>query len=614
MPGGGSSSFDLDFLPVPVNVGGTVVPAGTLLAANGGNELHAINKDTGAVLATRTMSGIGGTVGMTYHAGRNSVFVVNFSSDMITEVNPETGVPINPGTGINTFSVRPPGAPLFSGVGFDVFFGDLDVDEATGNLLVVGTSQNAIRELSPTGVFIRDIDVTGLASSMGGIAIDNANREAWVANIGGPITRIALPVSVAGGAILNDDTAQISISPANNAQAEGNSGNKFFDYTVSISQATETPITVRVDTADVTASIFDSDYVQISNQILTFNPGGGLSQTVSVSVIGDTKIENNETFQVNLSNPTGPAALGTASAIGTIQNDDVPSLSINNVSQTEGDSGTKTYTFTVTLSSAAAANVTVDVNTLPDSATAADNDYVTVSQTLTYTPGQLTKTFDVTVNGDTKVENDERFFVRLSNPSVNAQISPNPTSLGSFNAGFPGSEVGIGFDPVSGNVFIAESGDTIHEVRPNGLEVLPTFAIPGNDFTDEVDLDFLPMAVNVGGTMVPAGTLLVVNGDDSPDQLYALNKDTGAILAQVGITAVNSIGGTYHAVRNRIFVANFSTGVITEVTPANGATFNSFPVRPAGSPPSPSVLATWRCIRYPATCSRWAVARASSAS
>ena len=112
MPGGGSSSFDLDFLPVPVNVGGTVVPAGTLLAANGGNELHAINKDTGAVLATRTMSGIGGTVGMTYHAGRNSVFVVNFSSDMITEVNPETGVPINPGTGINTFTVRPPAPAL----------------------------------------------------------------------------------------------------------------------------------------------------------------------------------------------------------------------------------------------------------------------------------------------------------------------------------------------------------------------------------------------------------------------------------------------------------------------------------------------------------------------
>ena len=92
----------------------------------------------------------------------------------------------------------------------------------------------------------------------------------------------------------------------------------------------------------------------------------------------------------------------------------------------------------MTLSNAAAANVTVDVNTLPDSATAADNDYVAASQTLTYTPGQLTKTFDVTVNGDTKVENDERFFVRLSNASANAQISPNPTSLGSFNAGFPG--------------------------------------------------------------------------------------------------------------------------------------------------------------------------------
>ena len=150
---------------------------------------------------------------------------------------------------------------------------------------------------------------------------------------------------------------------------------------------------------------------------------------------------------------------------------------------------------------------------------------------------------------------------------------------------FRATETGIGFDPVSGNVFITEFSDTIHEVRPNGLEVLPSFAIPGAG-TDEVDLDFLPVAVNVGGTMVPAGTLLVVNGDDSPDQLYALNKDTGADPGPGGHDRGSTpIGGTYHAVRNRIFVANFSTGVITEVNPADGATFNSFPVRPAGSPP-----------------------------
>jgi CSLREA domain-containing protein len=100
-----------------------------------------------------------------------------------------------------------------------------------------------------------------------------------------------------------------------------------------------------------------------------------------------------------------------------------PSLSINDVSVAEGNSGTTNLIFTVTLS--AASNLTVNVNYATADGTAttlADNDYQAASGMLSFNPGETTKTITVLVNGDQKFERDETFFVNLTNP-VNATIS-----------------------------------------------------------------------------------------------------------------------------------------------------------------------------------------------
>ena len=101
----------------------------------------------------------------------------------------------------------------------------------------------------------------------------------------------------------------------------------------------------------------------------------------------------------------------------------VPSLSVNDASISEGNAGTKLLSFTVTLTPAASANVTVTYATANGSATTADSDYDAKTASLTYTPGQLSKTVTVTVRGDTKFEPDENFFVNLSNVNANATIS-----------------------------------------------------------------------------------------------------------------------------------------------------------------------------------------------
>ena len=87
----------------------------------------------------------------------------------------------------------------------------------------------------------------------------------------------------------------------------------------------------------------------------------------------------------------------------------------------EGDTGTVNATFTVTLDAVSGQAVTVDWETSDGTATAGE-DYTAGNGTLTFAPGETSKTFDVAVTGDTVDEADETFTVTLSGPS-NATLS-----------------------------------------------------------------------------------------------------------------------------------------------------------------------------------------------
>src|SRR5438876_6853139 len=76
----------------------------------------------------------------------------------------------------------------------------------------------------------------------------------------------------------------------------------------------------------------------------------------------------------------------------------------------------------MSLSTASFPTITVNYATADGTATVADGDYVAASGTVTFLPGVTSQPVAVTVNGDTKSEPNETFFVNLSNP-VNATIS-----------------------------------------------------------------------------------------------------------------------------------------------------------------------------------------------
>lgn len=152
------------------------------------------------------------------------------------------------------------------------------------------------------------------------------------------------------------------------------------------------------------------------------NGNSASNQTALSSTISSLSIANGATFWIRWTDTDASGADDglavddfslTPNGGGPV----TPSLSINDVTQAEGDSGTTTFSFTVSLSSpAGAGGVSFDIATADGTATTADADYVGKSLTSqTIASGNSTYTFDVTVNGDTTVEANQSFFVNVTN-------------------------------------------------------------------------------------------------------------------------------------------------------------------------------------------------------
>ena len=239
-------------------------------------------------------------------------------------------------------------------------------------------------------------------------------NETFFVNLSSP-TNATIADAQGTGTITNDDLPALSISDL--TVPEGDSGTTAATFTVSLSAASAQTVTVNYATANGTATS-GSDYLAAAGTV-TF-PAGSTTQSVSVTINGDAAVEPNETFLVNLSGPTN-ATIADAQGVGTISNDDSPSLSINDVAAIEGNSGTTTATFTISLSAASSQTVTASYATANGTATSG-SDYLATAGTVTFPAGSTTQSVAVTVNGDVTVEPNETFLVNLSGPT-NATIA-----------------------------------------------------------------------------------------------------------------------------------------------------------------------------------------------
>ncbi|MCF3586289.1 FG-GAP repeat domain-containing protein [Planktothrix agardhii] len=190
----------------------------------------------------------------------------------------------------------------------------------------------------------------------------------------------------------NTTSTSAKISIKDTQIIEGDNGKKLAKFTVSLNTKVNQKVEVSYATTNGTAKAGE-DY-QRTNGKLTFKPGE-TRKTINVPVFGDTKLEGNETFKLLLSQPQN-AQLGKKQAIGSISNDDLAKL-------------------TVSLNTKVNQKVEVSYAT-SDGTAKLGEDYQRTNGKLTFKPNQTQKTIIVPILGDTLDEDNETFFLNLSQP------------------------------------------------------------------------------------------------------------------------------------------------------------------------------------------------------
>ena len=431
-------------------VAGTSVPAGEAMVVFGGGTLSPSDPVFGCAQVVKASSG-----GLSLTDSGLTILVRDGSGNLVTQFSYGGSTGLNGGnaqsltrspdiTGNFVQHTTIAGARKFSpGLKVDgTPFGNCPGHPASATIAPPSTSINVGQTTQFTA---QAFDQFGRA--MTGVTITFASDNTTVATVDSTSTNPVTGIATGTVGAHNPGTAHITATAtdgtttANSSQAtltvagpsltindvslnEGNSGPTTFNFTVSLDQpAAAGGVTFNIATQDGTATVADSDYVARSLTAQTI-PAGQQTYNFAVTVNGDLTIEQNETFIVNVTNVTG-ASIGDGQGLGTIVNDDSPSLSVNDVATNEGNTGTTTFAFTVTSTlPAPAGGISFDIATQDGTATSASGDYVARSLTgQTIPAGQTTYTFNVTVNGDTLVEPNETFFVNISNVSANASVS-----------------------------------------------------------------------------------------------------------------------------------------------------------------------------------------------
>ena len=216
-------------------------------------------------------------------------------------------------------------------------------------------------------------------------------------------TNVVLTDASATATIRDDDGPGLRVSDASLTDEGAN-----LSFTVSLAAASPETVSVHYATQNGTATA-PGDYISKSG-VLTFAPGQ-TSQAVVVSSVNDTVDEVDEYFYVRLTEPVN-APVADEWGSGYINDNDGPGVRvIDPAAIVEGNVG---YV-TVSLTAASVQTVSVTYGTLSGSATSV-SDYWAASGTLTFAPGQTSKTVVVSTVNDAVTEDDEYLYMDLASP------------------------------------------------------------------------------------------------------------------------------------------------------------------------------------------------------
>jgi len=328
---------------------------------------------------------------------------------------------------------------------------------------------------------------------------------------------------------------------------EGNTGSVNAVFNLTLSPASGQTVTVLARTMNATATA-GSDYVATGPTMISFSPGVTM-RTFAVPVAADVLDEPNETFVVTLGGAVNATIADGTGAGAIIDDDPTPTLSISDVTVTEGNIGTVNAAFAITLSAASGQTVSVWAQTA-DGTALAGSDYLAAGPVpVTFSPGMTTTYLQMVVNGDVVDEGNETFFVNLSSPT-NATIADgsgmgtilnDDGSSGALSisiADAAGSEGYLGGSTMPFIVSLSRPAPGPVSVQWTTQSLPPTTsATPGSDYTTASGV--LSFAAGESRKLINVGILGDAISEPNETFLVALSGATGASIARA--TAVGTI-------------------------------------------------------------------------
>ncbi|MFC7527428.1 Calx-beta domain-containing protein, partial [Actinoplanes sp. GCM10030250] len=253
---------------------------------------------------------------------------------------------------------------------------------------------------------------------------DEVSPEDFTVGTTGSLTNVTAgsPVTTTVNITDNDSPPQVYLEePADVAEGDP------IIFPVKLDAASNRDVTVNATFSGGSGAAPDDDYTVTSPQTVTI-PAGQTTTNVTVPTVGDAVVESGESVDLTISAPAN-ATLGGGVATTSVGIIDTAVTVASDAAIVEGAGGTTNQTFTVTLNKARQTSTVVDYTVTGDSATAG-TDFDTVAPgTLTFAPGETTKTITVVTHGDTIYEAGGETFTIALTPS---ESSVGVTGTGQF--------------------------------------------------------------------------------------------------------------------------------------------------------------------------------------
>lgn len=265
-----------------------------------------------------------------------------------------------------------------------------------------------------------------------------------------------------------------------------------------------------------------------------------VSKTVEILINNDSIVENLESFQAQLENPTGGATIGAQNlaAIDIIDNDLTVGFSRANFTTLE--SGTPVVA--VTLVRSGLSDREAGVVVVPSNGTATANDYNATPIAVRFAPGETVKTINIPITDDLQPEENETINLTLQDPGPGVTIAPqgtatltildNDVALQFSQPIFRVNENGS--STIQGSTGTVEAIARVEVIRVGATNSVASATITLTDSSATAPADYnntpIPVTFNVGETRKTIDIPIV--NDITPESLETLN-----------LTLVNPIPG-----------------------------------------------------------------------